>query len=130
MRYALAILALLAAGEAQAADCGIAKVLFGGISIAPIGRDGEALVRHSGFDTQEPEGAIRGTITVGRGNLEVHDRDGAVVGQIEPSTGRIIGFDDVCDKSHQPRYKSVEKDIGIIINGEYPVGMVKGKLPR
>lgn len=81
MRKALAALMFaVAAGEAQAVDCGIAKVLFGGISIDPIGRDGGALVRHSGFDTKEPDGAIRGTITVGRGNLEVQDRDGVVVG--------------------------------------------------
>ena len=48
MRTALAALALIVAeGAAQAADCRIAKVLFGNVSIDPAGPDGEAYVRQS-----------------------------------------------------------------------------------
>ncbi|GJE15146.1 hypothetical protein [Methylobacterium longum] len=131
MRTALAALALVAAeGAAQAADCRIAMVLFGNISIDPAGPNGEAYVRQSDFGMTNSVGIIRGTITIGRDNLEVRDRDGAVVGQIEPDTGRILGFDEACDKRRRPRYLPIEKDLGAIINGDYLAGMVKGRMPR
>lgn len=127
-----AILPVIAPTPTVAASCEIAQVMFGNINLEIVdhGNYESALVRNNDFNNREQNyGAIRGEITVDRGAFAVRNVKGVVVGTISPEL-QIEGFDEVCDKSKPVMVRWVQHSVYVIVNGEYPVGMIKGRFPK
>jgi hypothetical protein len=118
--------------NAAASSCQIADIMFGDIQLDILTKpDYEtAIVRSATFkDSTKNFGAILGEITVDRGGFAIRNPNQVVVGAISPKL-EIEGWDDGCDKQRRPIIKSVQPGIYVIINGDLPVGTIKGRLPK
>lgn len=127
-----AILPVIVPTPTMAASCEIAKVMFGNTKLEIVDHGGyeSALIRNNDFNNREQNfGAIRGEITVDRGALAVRNAQGVVVGTISPQL-QIEGFDQVCDKSKPVMVRWVQRSVYVIVNGDDPVGMIKGRFPK
>ncbi len=117
---------------ATVSACEIAKILFGDVTLEVVPHKGyeSALIRQGNF--QNPHlnfGAIKGEITVDRGGFSVRDNNRVVVGIISPDL-RIEGWDDDCDQSQKLVIRKVQPQVYVILNGNTPVGTIKGRFPK
>jgi hypothetical protein len=71
-------------------------------------------------------GAILDEITVDRGGFAIRDRNQVIVGAISPKL-TVEGWDANCDKQHQVVIKPGQPGVYVIINGNTPVGTIKGR---
>jgi hypothetical protein len=118
--------------SAVASSCQIADIMFGDIQFDILVRpDYEtAIVRSATFkDPRKNFGAILGEITVDRAGFAIHDHNQVVVGTIS-SKLVIEGFDDSCDRHQRVVIKPVQPGAYMIINGDTPVGTIKGRFPK
>ena len=118
--------------SAAASPCQIADIMFGDIQLDILARaDYEtAIVRSATFkDSKKNFGAILGELTVDRGGFAIRDTNQVVVGTITPKL-EVEGWDDGCDKQRKVVMKLVQPGIYVIVNGDMPVGTVKGRLPK
>ena len=122
-------------GSADA--CDVANVLFGKISLEIIPHTYQsdhwesALIRNNEIFGSEKENsnAIRGEITVDRGDFAVRRANQEVVGYIFPDLRIDGGDDDDCDKKKKVVIKKVKQGIYVILNGDTLVGTIKGRFP-
>jgi hypothetical protein len=127
-----AVIAAACCSPAPAADCEMAKVLFGKISLSIIveKRYETALIRNASFDSKDQDfGAFRGELTVDRGGFSIRNNNQVVVGLISPAL-EVEGLDDSCDKNSKVFIKKVQQGVYVILNGGAPVGTITGRFPK
>jgi hypothetical protein len=118
--------------SAVAASCQLADIMFGDIQLDILRKaDYEtAIVRSATFkDPNKNFGALLGEITVDRGGFSIRDRNQVVVGAITP-TMAVEGWDVSCDRQQRVVIKSVQPGVYVILNGDTPVGTIKGRFPK
>jgi hypothetical protein len=118
--------------SAVASSCQIANIMFGDVQLDILAHpDYEtAIVRAAMFkDSTKNFGAILGEITVDRGGFAIRDRNQVVVGTISPKLV-VEGSDASCDKQQRVAIKPVQPGVYVIINGDTPVGTIKGRFPK
>jgi hypothetical protein len=128
----LAIVVAATPVSAVASSCQIADIMFGDVQldILPHPDYETAIVRSATFkDSTKNFGAILGEITVDRGGFAIHDRNQVVVGTISPKLV-VEGWDASCDKRQRVAIKPVQPGVYVIINGDTPVGTLKGRFPK
>lgn len=115
--------------SAASAECKLAPVLSGDVSLFPMNEPGVSLIRNARISREERFGSIRGLLMASDEGTIVFNRDGLRVGIIEPKTGHLDSEEaDDCTKKMFVRY--AEPNAGILLNDGTPIGTIKGRLPK
>ena len=131
------VLAVLVS-PANAGDCRIASIMYGGISFDVLPHFNEAgtldyesaIIRSAVFTNEEkPFGAILGEITVDRGGFAVRTPSQEVVGVVTPDFA-LEGWDDSCSVTYSVEIVPVKKRIFVILSDRGPLGTIEGRFPK